>query len=143
MRTVTAFLEEEHRALEERLDALEDAIATGAGIAETLAPAAEMACEHYRRERPFLDRLALYEPRLAAKLSAQHEEAVEMAARFQEAVADGQTRDMLAFARRFHAIAQHNIIEEERDVFPLANRCFTREEQEKLVSTLALPGGHF
>jgi hemerythrin-like domain-containing protein len=143
MRTVTAILQEEHRAMEERLDALEAAIATGAGMAETLAPAAEMARQHYRRERPFLDRLALYEPQLAAKLSTQHEEALEMAARFQEAVAEGQIRDILAFARRFHAIAQHNIIEEERDVFPLADRCFTREEQKNMISTLPLPGGHF
>jgi hypothetical protein len=33
-------------------------------------------------------------------------------------------------ARRFLAIAQHNIIEEERDVFPLARRLFRTKEDE-------------
>jgi hypothetical protein len=42
-----------------------------------------------------------------------------MAAGLEEAVAAGQAGDTLLLARRFHAIAQHNIIEEERDVFPL------------------------
>jgi cell division septum initiation protein DivIVA len=123
--TTIAQLVEEHRALEERLDALEAAIASGAAIPENLMPAAELAREHYSCERPFLDCLAAYQPNVAAKLIAQHEEACEIAARFEEAHIAGQTRDMLSLARRFHAIAQHNIIEEERDVFPLAHRCFT------------------
>ena len=45
---------------------------------------------------------------------------------------------MLALARRFHAIAQHNIIEEERDVFPLADRCFTEPEQAQLLAALGI-----
>jgi hypothetical protein len=45
-----------------------------------------------------------------------------MAAGLEEAVATGHAGDSLRLARRFHAIAQHNIIEEERDVFPLAER---------------------
>jgi hypothetical protein len=137
MRPVTSYLREEHRALEERLDALLTAIDGGAGIGDSLSETATWACAHYRWERPFLDRLALYEPALACKMSAQHEEAFEMAVRFEEALAAGQNRDMLALARRFHAIAQHNIIEEERDVFPLADRCFTGPEQERLIAELA------
>jgi hypothetical protein len=136
--TITAHLRQEHSILEERLDALAAAIGAGHGIAESLALAAALASEHYRRERPFLDRLALYEPAVAAKLSAQHEEASEMALRFEEALAAGQTRDMLALARRFHAIAQHNIIEEERDVFPLADQCFTGPEQAQLLAALGI-----
>lgn len=136
MRTITACFEQEHRALEELLDALAAAIGGGAGIAESVALASEMTRQHYRRELAFLDSLSRHEPTLAAKLSAQHDEASEVADRFEEARADGQTRDMLALARRFLAIAQHNIIEEERDVFPVANRCFTEEEQRKLARGL-------
>ena len=137
MSSITSCLRKEHRVLESRLDALSTAIRSGDGIAESLARASGLAHRHYRREQPFLDRLAMYEPALAGKLGAQHEEASEMASRFEEALAAGQTRDMLALARRFHAIAQHNIIEEERDVFPLADRCFTVKEQEELVAALA------
>ena len=84
--TITAFLRQEHTILEERLDALAAAIGGGHGIAESLALAAELAREHYQREQPFLDRLALYEPAVSAKLIAQHEEASEMAVRFEEAL---------------------------------------------------------
>ena len=56
---------------------------------------------------------------LAAKLRAQHAEALEIAARLPESLSAGQTADAIYLARRFLAIVQHNIIEEERDVFPL------------------------
>ncbi|HEV3199217.1 MAG TPA: hemerythrin domain-containing protein [Bryobacteraceae bacterium] len=137
MRSIASCLREEHRVLEGRLDALSTAIARGDGIAESLALAAESARRHYLREQPFLGRLALYEPALADKLQSQHEEVSEISARFEEALAEGQPRDMLSLARRFHAIAQHNIIEEERDVFPLADRCLTTQEQEDLLAALA------
>ncbi|MBZ5624232.1 MAG: hypothetical protein LAQ69_36865 [Acidobacteriia bacterium] len=122
--------------MEELLDALLAAIDSGSGIEESLARAAAVAQSHYQRERPFLDRLALFEGALAGKLAAQHEEAVEIAARFDEALAAGQSRDVIALARRFHAIAQHNIIEEERDAFPLADRCFTEAEQRQLLRAI-------
>jgi hypothetical protein len=135
--SITSCLREDHRVLEGRLDALSTAIGSGEGIAESLVLAAELARRHYWREQPFLDCLALYEPALADKLHAQHEEVSEISARFEEALAAGHTRDMAALARRFHAIAQHNIIEEERDVFPLADRCFGAQEQEELLAGLA------
>ena len=122
MRSITERLAEEHRLLEELLDALETAIAGGNRIAECLEAAAGRARDHYERERPFLESLATVAPELAAKLTAQHDEACEIAASFQEALREGQARDLPALARRFHAIAQHNVIEEERDVFPLADR---------------------
>jgi hypothetical protein len=137
MRSITRCLREEHRVLEGRLDALSTAIACGDGIAENLTLAAGSARRHYCREQPFLDHLALYEPALADKLDSQHEEVSEISARFEEALVAGDTRDMLALARRLLAIAQHNIIEEERDVFPLADRCFTGPEQEELLAALA------
>ena len=140
MREITECLKEEHRALEESLDALEAAIASGSGLAECVSRAAARAREHYRREAAFLDRLGQYEPELAAKLRAQHEEACEMAEHFEQAREAEQIGDMCALARRFHAIAQHNLIEEERDGFPLAVRCFTNREQRELIDTLAEAG---
>jgi hemerythrin-like domain-containing protein len=83
-----------------------------------------MAGAHYRKEERFLKRFSRHEPGLAAKIAAQHAEAMEIAARLEEAIAAGQRSDVLSLARRFHAVAQHNVIEEERDVFPLAARCF-------------------
>ena len=79
---------------------------------------------NYLREAQFLAALREHEPQLAAKIAAQHEEALEIAAQCEESMAAGQDSDVRALARRFLAIAQHNIIEEERDVFPLAERCF-------------------
>ena len=93
----------------------------------------ELLERHYRREHPFLVILEQHVPKLAQKMKAQHEEALEMAARFEESLIEGHTRDALALARRFHAIAQHNIIEEERDVFPVADRCLSAAEQEALL----------
>jgi hemerythrin-like domain-containing protein len=110
---------EQHRAMEETLDELLAAIHRGDGFVEPFRRAHRLASEHYRAEEALLRELARYLPGPAAKMAAQHDEALEIAARLEEALADGQTRDALPLARRFHAIAQHNIIEEERDVFPL------------------------
>jgi hypothetical protein len=125
-------LKEEHRALEEHLDELLAAIRSGDGLVESFRRAEVLAVAHYRREESFLKRLSRYQPALAAKIAAQHADAMEIAARLEEAIAASQRPDVLSLARRFHAIAQHNIIEEERDVFPLADRCFTEAEQRQL-----------
>jgi len=63
-------------------------------------------------------------------LKAQHEEASEISARLEESLAAGEATDVAYLARRFLAIARHNMIEEERDVFPLAERCFSAEKDE-------------
>ena len=124
MPPATTQLKEEHRALEEHLDALLAAIPSGGGLVESFRRAQGLAAAHYRQEESFLERFSRHEPALAAKITAQHAEAMEIAARLEEAIAAGQRSDVVALARRFHAVAQHNIIEEERDVFPLAARCF-------------------
>lgn len=105
-------LTREHRAIEEQLDGLTmEADAIGA-LAESLA-------RHYTTEERFLEALAVRDARLAAKLRGQHEEALELAARLLESL---DADDAGYLARRLVAIAQHNIIEEERDVFPLAGQ---------------------
>ena len=133
MRRISDVLREEHRLIEESLDALQSAIAGGGDVPGLLRSCADLARAHYEREAQFLDCLVSYEPAVTHKLRGQHEEAIEMAALFDEAIAAGQGRDAALLARKFHAIAQHNIIEEERDVFPLTERCFSAAEQEKLL----------
>ena len=105
--------------MEQLLDDLLSAIETDAGFLESFRKAHSLAAEHYRAEEGLLAEIARHEGALAKKIAAQHAEALEMAAALEEAVATGQTGDARRLARRFHAIAQHNIIEEERDVFPL------------------------
>jgi hemerythrin-like domain-containing protein len=113
---------QQHRAMEQHLDDLLSAIEASADFLESFRKACGLAAEHYRAEEELLAEIARREAALAEKMAAQHAEALEMAACLEEAVAAGQASDALRLARRFHAIAQHNIIEEERDVFPLAER---------------------
>ncbi len=49
-------------------------------------------------------------------------EALEIASRLEESIASGHATDVNSLARRLVALARHNMIEEERDVFPLARR---------------------
>ena len=113
---------QQHRAMEQHLDDLLSAIEASADFLESFRKAYGLAAEHYHAEEELLAEIARREAALAEKMAAQHAEALEMAACLEEAVAAGQASDALRLARRFHAIAQHNIIEEERDVFPLAER---------------------
>jgi hypothetical protein len=102
----------EHRAIEERLDQL-------AIEAKAIRELAGLLTRHYSTEERFLTALAVRDATLAAKLRGQHEEALEIAARLLESL---ETGDAGYLARRLVAIVQHNIIEEERDVFPLVGR---------------------
>ena len=109
----------QHRAMEQCLDDLLSRIEAKAGFLESFRKAHSLAAEHYRAEEELLREIARHEASLAEEMASQHAEALEMAAGLEEAVAAGQAGDTLLLARRFHAIAQHNILEEERDVFPL------------------------
>jgi hypothetical protein len=102
----------EHREIE---DALERISAENLDF-EAFRHVHSLCERHYLREEAFLARLP---DSLAAKLRAQHAEALEIAGRIEESLSAGQTADAIYLARRFLAIVQHNIIEEERDVFPL------------------------
>lgn len=83
---------------------------------------AELIARHYLTEERFLAALGAGDPKLAAKLRAQHDETSEIAGRLLESLDAGNAAEALYLSRRFVAIAQHNIIEEERDVFPLVER---------------------
>jgi hypothetical protein len=110
----------QHRAMEQSLDELFAAIHSRSEFLEHLRRAQRLAEQHYAAEEGLLAEIAKHEPAVAEKLAAQHAEALEMAAGVEQAASAGQGSDARQLAKRFHAIAQHNIIEEERDVFPLA-----------------------
>lgn len=116
---MTERLRGEHREIELRLDRLAAALAAAdpAAIRESFAEAWRALARHYEFEERTL--FAAAGPALAAfvlKLAGQHEEAGELA-RHIENGAEGD--ELLRLVRRFLAIAQHNLIEEERDLFPL------------------------
>jgi hypothetical protein len=109
----------EHREIEAALEVMAEGIGSASIDIEAFRNVYRMCRRHYEREEEFYLRLAARDQGLAAKLRGQHAEALELAGCIEEAALAGQSRDSLYLARRFLAIVQHNIIEEERDVFPL------------------------
>jgi len=113
-------LANEHRPIEAALDRLGETVAAGRIDADLLRSIGGAIAKHYANEEEFL--IALYErdPALAAKLRAQHDEVLEIAARLEVSLLAGKEDDAAYLGRRLVAMAQHNMIEEERDVFPVA-----------------------
>ena len=103
---------DEHRHLEVLLDRLENAIKDGNCEAEFSAARSALAA-HYRQEDSHWKSAGVHKP------ASQHAEVLELADGVEEALAMGHSRDALATVRRFLALASHNLIEEERDWFPL------------------------
>jgi enoyl-CoA hydratase/carnithine racemase len=126
--SLIAVLTEEHGVIEAALDRLADTAVSGQIDGAIFQEVRDLMAGHYLREEKFLDRLQAHEPGLAEKLRAQHEEALEIADRLAESLAAGERADVTYLARRFLAIAQHNMIEEARDVFPLARDFFSAGE---------------
>ena len=112
----------EHRAIEVGLDWLAEATRAAKVDIDAFRELVDLAARHYAAEEPFLAALANRDPKLAAKLRAQHDEALEIGARLIESLEAGSVTESAYLSRRFLAMAQHNIIEEERDVFPLVER---------------------
>ena len=108
----------EHRQIETELDRLTEAIQRGAVDLDAFRRARDLCARHFDDEESFLARLAARDAALASKARGQHDEALELAVRTEEAEAAGQTADLMYLVRRFLAIVQHNIIEEERTVYP-------------------------
>jgi hypothetical protein len=113
---VTALIQE-HRAIEVGLDLLAEAIRSGRIEADATRELADLIARHYLTEERFLTALGAHDPKLAAKLRAQHDHTSEIGARLLESLEVGDATEAVYLSRRFIAIAQHNIIEEERDVF--------------------------
>ena len=119
----TGIARAEHRGLEVCLDRLAGALSAGVAEAAQAAffEAWRAGLAHYdHEERTLFAALEPDFPALAAKMRGQHEEARELAGHLDNR--ELPEAEWMALARRFLAIAQHNIIEEERDLFALAER---------------------
>jgi hypothetical protein len=119
MTTPLAALVQEHRTIEAELDPFGDSLAAGLMDVERFRRLRYLITQHYLREEEFLAELHKHTTAFAAKLSAQHAEVLEIGAQVEASLGAGQAADAERLARRFLALAQHNVIEEERDAFPL------------------------
>jgi hypothetical protein len=109
----------EHRQIETSLDSFAESIGLGTISLNAFRCLHELCARHYEHEAVLLVQLGSRDAALATKLQGQHDEVLEIASHLIEAEMRGQTADTMYLARRFLAMARHNIIEEERDVFPL------------------------
>jgi hypothetical protein len=110
---------QEHRQIEAALDVAGESVLAGVVDIEAFRRIHRMCVTYYEHEEAFLARLEKQNAALADKLRGQHAEALEIAERMEETARDGHGGDMVYLARRFMAIVQHNITEEERDVWPV------------------------
>jgi hypothetical protein len=113
-------LANEHRPIEAALDRFGETVAAGRIDTDLLLSLGDALAKHYANEEKFLIGLFAQDPALATKLRAQHDEVLEIAWRLQESLLAGNAGDAGYLGRRLVAMAQHNMIEEERDVFPVA-----------------------
>jgi len=123
---------EQHRRLEVSLDALLVMLGrmppAPKEFESRFQDAASKALAHYDFEdRGLFDSLRAEMPAFVAKLEAQHNEVRELSQAVTQllradAMEERERSDLLLLCRRFVAMAQHNIIEEERDFFPLLAR---------------------
>jgi hypothetical protein len=118
-----------HREIEQWLDRLLECVsASSPDLGEPLARATELLLRHYEiEERTVFSSWRREMPEMIGKMMRQHEDVRELseaASGLAQAHLSTPTRlpELLYHCRRFHALAQHNIIEEERDLFPLLRR---------------------
>jgi hypothetical protein len=123
MREAIRLARAEHRGIEIWLDRMAAALASGTIDAARAAffEARRAALAHYEHEEhTLIGPMRPHLPQFAAKMTGQHDEARELAGHLDDPSVP--EAEWLQLARRFLAICQHNIIEEERDWFPLAAR---------------------
>jgi hypothetical protein len=99
-----------HRVIEEALDRLP-------AVSDPAFPAGfdrvfQCVLSHYSSEE------AAYPGPRFAKMREQHREVEELGTEAMRSLEAGQLRDAARLLLRFLALARHNMIEEERDVFP-------------------------
>lgn len=83
-----------------------------------------MLDEHYASEKPLLRAIGKHSARIAAKITTQHAEVLEVGAHLDVALAGCQDDIALRLVRRFHEMARQNMADEERMVFPLSGKWF-------------------
>jgi hypothetical protein len=137
----TDLLRAEHRRIEHWLDALLRDLgeARAGALRPSFHEAHRLSAAHYAREQAvFLPALPPGFRSMASKMAGQHERVLELARHVAGLLEDsGAGADLARLAREFHAIAQHNIIEEERDFLPLVDRALDAAAQEELARRLA------
>jgi hypothetical protein len=109
----------QHRDIEIRLDELLAALDSAADPVAPFHAAYRAVLGHYAEEDGYFHEVVQYLAAPVYKMLGQHAEVCEIAEQAEESLRIGYIADASTLIRRFHAIAQHNIIEEERDVFPL------------------------
>jgi hemerythrin superfamily protein len=118
-----------HREIEEWLDRLLKCVsASSPDLDEPLSRATELLLRHYEtEERTVFASWRCEMPEMIGKMMRQHDDVRELseaASGLAQAPHSMPSRlpELLYHCRRLHALAQHNIIEEERDLFPLLRR---------------------
>lgn len=103
-----------HRALEDLLDALPSP--ADPDFRTVFASVNSALLRHYGEEEVWMS------GRPFDKMRAQHDEVRELGREIARSLACGQIEDAGRLTARFLALARHNMIEEERDVFPYYHR---------------------
>jgi hemerythrin superfamily protein len=139
----TALIREEHRAIESRLDRLGEVLQDWTEhpvplLRPAFLESLRVLLAHYQNEESVLfSALRRDLPELLDKMDRQHSYARELAATLEVLVENAQPTvrelsEMRRLGRQFRAIAQHNLIEEERDLLEIADRLLSRTEQQGL-----------
>ena len=142
-------LRNDHRAIEERLDILLAALLrlTPALIPEiqtTVRELQDLAAIHFEKEETiFYPKLRPLVSDLLDRMDLQHEEVRELERHLAELLAEPpQTpesrwlNELRSFGIEFHDRIQHHIVDEEDQLFRLAEDRLTAEEQESLAGAM-------
>ena len=89
---------------------------------ERLSNTLRRAEAHYDFEDHWFFAWESYAPELIRKMLDQHHQCRELMRLIAEELETEDRRELDQFIRRFQAISQHNLIEEERDLFPILER---------------------
>jgi hemerythrin-like domain-containing protein len=142
-------LRQDHRAIEERLDALFAALLDLSPkripeIQATVRDLQRLAAVHFRKEEEiFYPKLRPEASDLLASLDLQHDEVRELEHHLAELLADPPEtpearwlNELRSFGIEFHDRIQHHIVDEEDHLLRLASDRLTREDQESLAKRM-------
>ncbi len=107
-------LRQQHQWLEPKLEDCE--------AIERLPDTLRRATAHYDFEDHWFQAWESYAPELIRKLLDQHHQCRELMDLIAGELDTGERRELDQFMRQFQAISTHNLIEEERDLFPMLQK---------------------
>jgi hemerythrin-like domain-containing protein len=142
-------LRQDHRTIEERLDALLAALLELSPqripeIQATVRDLQRLAAVHFRKEEEiFYPKLRPVAADLLARLDLQHEEVRELEHHLAELLSDPPEtpearwlNELRSFGIEFHDRIQHHIVDEEDQLLRLAADRLSREDQENLAKRM-------